>query len=457
MLEYYDLKQAQLMVGGVPVAELAHRFGTPFYAYDLGVVQRKYQMVKSAFPDFDVFFSVKANGSLAVSSWLRYLGAGAEVASDGELFMVLRAGFAPQDIMFAGPAKTDAELEYAIRTGIYAINAESAPELERIERISRRLGVRTRVQLRVNSVAGVDGAPERMVGGPSQFGFDEKTLVSDIRAISPANTDISGFHLYTASDVLDENQLFENFQRTLDISARLGGQLRIPISGLDFGGGFGVPHSPEDSELDIASLGRRVTARLAEPSCPVKASEVRLMWELGRYLVSEAGVYVTRVVEVKESRGKTYVLTDGGMNQFIRPVFMGRNHPTLLVNRLGEDATTLVDVAGPTCTPIDIVATDVTLPAPRTGDLVGFFNAGAYGFTMSMLYFLGHPLPAEVAVLEGHPALARSRGEVGDCLVGQVDVENYLWANGGSEVSRRIGAATSPGRTSGLGEHLRTV
>lgn len=422
MLEYYDLTSADLHIGGRNTRDLVKEFGTPLYVYDLGIVEEKYNKVKKAFPDFDIFFSVKANPNLAVASCLRSLGAGAELASDGELYLMQQAGYKPGDIVFAGPGKTEDELTAAIRAGIYAINAESAVELMRIDRISQELDRRTKVCLRVNTAEGVDEAAERMVGGPSKFGFDEEDLVAEVKSLNLSNTEIMGFHVYTASGVLNEDALFANFQRTVALSAALSDALGIELKAIDFGGGFGVPYFANERELDLELLRNKVYGLLNSPACPINPSKVRLIWELGRYLVAECGVYITRVLDVKESRGRTYVITDGGMNQMIRPVFMDLNHPVKLLNRLREPDTLVADIGGPCCTPIDMLAKGISLPIPQIGDLVGIFNAGAYGFSMSMLYFLSHALPAEVVIYNGEPRLARRRGTVTDSMINQIPV-----------------------------------
>jgi diaminopimelate decarboxylase len=272
----------------------------------------------------------------------------------------------------------------------------------------------------VNTGEGVDKAAEKMVGGPSKFGFDQETLVSEILELDLKHTSIIGIHVYTASGVLDEQSLFANFERTLTLAAYYRDALDLDLSFIDFGGGFGVPYDNSESELDIFSLGRMINDRLESSDCPIDRRKVRLIWELGRYLVAECGIYITKVLNIKESRGRRYLITDGGMNQQIRPVFMDLNHPTLLINKLDLPETTTVDIGGPCCTPIDMLAKNIGVPEPQIGDLVGVFNSGAYGFSMSMLYFLSHPLPSEVVIYKGESMISRHRGGRSDGLINQV-------------------------------------
>lgn len=414
-----------LEVGGVPVTNIAGRFGTPMYVYDGNMIADRYAALRSAFPSFDVFYSMKANPSLAIVGLMRELGAGSEIASGGELHIAKEVGHDPLDIVFAGPGKTDRELEDAIISGVYAINVESLRELERVGRLARLVGIPARVALRLNTAVGLSRAGggsagplhERMAGGPSKFGIDEEKLDAladhwDRRAV-----DIIGIHIYTASQILDPDEIVENARRTMAAVEHVEELVGAPLSAVDFGGGFGVPHYEEESPLDISTLGGRVE----EVFAPFLEREgARLILELGRYLVSECGVFVSRVLELKESRGERFVITDGGINQFVRPVLMKVRHEARVVSRLSSATPTVAKVSGPLCTPIDITSERIQVPEDiAIDDLVGIFNAGAYGFSMSPQLFLSHPTPVEVLVLDGELIEARRRGTYDDLLLPQ--------------------------------------
>jgi diaminopimelate decarboxylase len=413
-----------LLIGGIPVTTVAAEHGTPLYVYDGDMIRDRCAAVADAFPSFDVFYSVKANSSLGLAGFLRRMGAGAEIASGGELHLAREAGFDPLDIVFAGPGKTDREIEDAIVAGIFAINAESVREVERIARVSRLLGVPARVALRVNTTAGLSSPGvgsagplhERMAGGPSRFGIDEEKLNRVMEVWNRRAVDIVGVHVYTASQVLDADEIVENARRTVAVARVVEGITERPVASIDFGGGIGVPHYEDESPVDLPALG----ARVEEVFGPYAEADARLIIELGRYLVSDSGIFVSRVVELKESRGERFVITDGGVNQFLRPVLMEVDHEARVVNRLGSAGSSVARVGGPLCTPIDATAREMRVPDDiALDDLVGVFNAGAYGYSMSPLLFLSHPTPAEVMVLDGEIVPLRKRGTYEDLLRNQ--------------------------------------
>lgn len=391
------------------------------------MIRRRYEAVREALPSFEVFYSMKANPSLAVVGLLRSLGAGSELASGGELFLAKEAGYDPMDIVFAGPGKSDREIEEAIVSGIYSLNVESFREIERAAHIAKLVGIPARVAIRINTSRGLGKAGggsagplhERMAGGPSKFGIDEEKLERLAEHVRSRAIQVVGVHVYTASQILHVDEIIANARRTVAAAEHLEQTLGTPIEMIDFGGGFGVPHyADEEVPLDMAGLGAGVEEVFSQFS---SRRETRLIVELGRYLVSDCGVYLTRVLELKESRGERFVITDGGINQFLRPVLMKVDHEAAVVSRLGEEASVPARIGGPLCTPIDITARDTRVPeSVSIDDLVGIMNAGAYGYTMSIQSFLSHPTPAEVLVLDGSTHLARKRGTYEDALLNQL-------------------------------------
>jgi diaminopimelate decarboxylase len=412
-------------VGGVPITAIVRANGTPMYVYDGDMIKDRYLALREAFPSFEIFYSVKANPSKALVGLLRTLGAGSEIASGGELFLALETGHDPLDIVFAGPGKTDRELEDAIVSGIFAVNVESLRELERLSRLARLVGVPARAALRVNTAVGLSRSGmgsagplhERMAGGPSKFGIDEEKLGGLRDAWDRRAVEIVGIHVYTASQILDADEIVENARRTMAVAQRVESLIGEPLMAIDFGAGFGVPHYDDETPLDLPSLGQRVE-EVFRPFSEREGS--RLILELGRYLVSECGVFVTRVIELKESRGERFVITDGGINQFVRPVLMKVRHEARVVSRLSSPASTEAKVSGPLCTPIDITSESIRVPDDiAIDDLIGIFNAGAYGFSMSPQLFLSHPTPVEVLILDGNVIEARSRGTYEDFMLRQ--------------------------------------
>ena len=412
-------------MGGVAITTIVGKHGTPMYVYDGDMLCSRYDALRSAFPSFEIFYSMKANPSFALVGLLRQIGAGSEIASGGELFLAKELGHDPLDIVFAGPGKTDRELEDAIISGIFAINVESLRELERVGRIAKLIGIPARVALRINTTVGLSKSGggsagplhERMAGGPSKFGIDEEKLDALTDHWNKRAVEIVGIHVYTASQILDADEIVENARRTVAVAAHVEGIIGEPLMAIDFGAGFGVPHYEEEAPLDLPALGARVE-EVFQPFSERK--NMRLLLELGRYLVSECGVFVTRVIELKESRGERFVITDGGINQFVRPVLMKVKHESRVISRLCSPTPTVAKLSGPLCTPIDITSEQIQVPEDiALDDLVGIFNAGAYGFSMSPQLFLSHPSPVEILVLDGEIIEARRRGTYEDFLLKQ--------------------------------------
>jgi diaminopimelate decarboxylase len=390
----FFVRKGRFVADGVALEEIAGKHPTPFYVYSAEAIRTKYRLLKDRFPAFDICYSLKANPNPAVCEVLVRAGAGAEVSSPAELATALAAGFARDSIIFVAPVKVAADIERALTSGIHAIVADSAQELAVIEQQAARLGRTARVLLRINTMEQQPEAKEVMVGGPSKFGFDEERVVADVAGAVLQHARIAGIQVYSASQVLDKAWLGTHIEYVLRLARQLSREVGFKLETVDFGGGFGVPMHEPDEELDLAGLAEAVAEPLAEfraehPNC-------RLLFESGRYLVAEAGVFVTRVVRVKESRGRVFAICDGGMNAFARPVFMRVSHPVRVLNRLAEHATAQVDVCGPICTPLDCIAKEAHLPMPKAGDLIGFLNAGAYGYTMSLLNFMSRGRPTEL-------------------------------------------------------------
>ena len=414
---------------GLPIAELAGRFGTPFYLYDGGLVLDRVRRVRAALGT-EIAYSIKANPSLAICQLLAAEpGVGAEAASAGELALALEAGFRPEDLMFAGPGKTDDELERLVAAGILADNVESLNEIDRLAVVASRVAPerRTGVNLRLNPGAQLLGAQMRMGGTASQFGIDETELDAAVERVrSHPNLVLRGIHVYTATQVFKAEPLLEHCRSVLDLALATAERSGGPLEVVDLGGGFGVPYFEKDGELDLDGFGRAFRELLAGYARDPRLTGCRFVFELGRYLTAHAGIYVTRVVDTKTTRGRAFAITDGGMSHHLTATGnMGqvfrKAFPLLNLSRLDGAAAGMrpVTVAGPLCTPLDTFGTDVELVDPRIGDLIGVFYSGAYGYSASNLGFLSHPAPAEVLLWRGEARLLRPAGEPEDVLRGQ--------------------------------------
>jgi len=414
---HFGARNGELVIGGIPVGTLVAAHGTPLFVYDAGVLDRQISLLRSTYPaEFEIVYSVKANPCPAVLRHFVERGLGLEIASAGEFYQARRAGCAAERILFAGPGKTEQELDYVLERGVGEIHLESALEANRVATISRRRGLRTRVALRVNPGSEAQGGAMRMGGKPAPFGVDEERLdeILDLVLSEPA-LDVQGIHLYAGTQILDDRILVAQYRRGVEIAGRVADRMKRPLGVLDFGGGLGIPYFAAEAPLALGPLAEGLEGLMRELRADARFRGTRFVIEPGRFLVGEAGVYIARVNDVKVSRGKTFVVADGGMNHHLAASgnlgqVIKRNFPAALVNRLDDAPVSKADVVGPLCTPLDVVARDLPLPDARVGDLFGIFQSGAYGRSASPLGFLSQPTPAEVLVKDGEAILARRRG-----------------------------------------------
>ena len=370
---------------------------TPVFVYDAGIVAARVNRFRAAFPGIDLHYAIKANPLPALLERIAPLVDGLDVASGGELETALTVKPA-RAISFAGPGKRDAELIGAIRAGA-TLNLESEGEAERALRLADELGVTPRLAVRVNPDVELRGSGMKMGGRPSPFGVDAARVAALVRRIVAAGADWRGFHIYAGSQALDPIAIIETQAATLVLAARLADEAGEAPPLVNLGGGFGIPYFANDMPLDVEHVGTALTAALDRR--PDALREARFAIELGRWLVAEAGVYLTRVVDRKQSQGETFIVTDGGLNHQLAAsgnfgTVVRRNYPLALARDVGGTATETVSVVGPLCTPLDRLGDRVGLPEVAVGDLIAVFLAGAYGATASPARFLGHPAAVEV-------------------------------------------------------------
>ena len=410
--------------GGVEPEELAERYGTPLYVYDLDVIDRQVSALRAVLPDqVELAYAVKANPALAVVARLGALGLGADVASGGELITALRAGVPPDRIVMTGPGKRDIELASAVRAGIRAVTVESLGELHRLERVAREAGRSQPVMLRaaVSEAARLERA--RLVGadGAGKFGMDAADLVRAARfTVRSRWLQLVGLHAFGASNVLDASALVEHVARTAAAARDLARMVAVPARIVDAGGGLGIPYEPHEESLDLVGLGRGLAEIVARWAGDPHLADARMLLEPGRFLVGPAGAYVARVIDTKSVDGAQVVILDGGVHHLLRPALVGQEHRIRLLDGGSGRRPVPVTLAGPLCSGLDVLACGAVLPPPDPGDLVAVLDVGAYGFTESMPLFLSHPVPAEVLVRRGAAALIRPRQDPEDWLDRQV-------------------------------------
>lgn len=400
--------------------------GTPLYVYDFEAMADRARAVKSALAgSAKLLFAVKANPNKVLLRHAIGWADGLDISSGGELALALAAGWDASKLSLAGPGKSPAELDAAVRAGCGSISAESPDDLENILAAGRRVGATPSVSLRVNPAELGGPFALKMGGRPTQFGFDEEAAAVGLSRLLRAEADglarYAGLHVYAGTQCLEAAPIVANVANTLRIAAELAEALGRPFPHINLGGGFGVAYYEGQAELDLAEAGRGIAAAAAE--FRTRHGPVELSVELGRYLTAHAGWYLTRVMAVKESRGKTYAVVDGGMHHNLSASgnlgqTIKRNYRMRNLSRPGAPCGP-VELAGCLCTPIDLLGFGAPLAKPEPGDLICLENSGAYGFSSSPLLFLGHDAPAELAKLGGE--LRRVRKPVAVAFLGQED------------------------------------
>ena len=396
----------------------ARRFGTPIYVYDADGIERQWTLLKAGLPDgVDLFYSVKANPSLAVIQKFAKLGAEFEVASSGELAAVRRVGVHPSRVIFVGPGKTEAELRHAVAEGLYALVAESPREVRDVERLAEGRAERVRVVLRINPGPG-KGALS--TGTVRQFGMEPEAALGVLRSASGlANVEIVGIHGYLGGQILDWKVILEHSRLILQTSENLQRASGREFKFVGLGGGFGIPFHDADQALDLSSLGPALADLVGEYRRRRPETE-RITVESGRFLAGPSGVFVAGVVEVKRIFDRNFVMLDGGINVFRGYDRTGGLKPTP-VRVLGrpEGTPEPLTLCGPLCTVSDRLSVDVLLPMPGIGDLVAYYMAGAYGYSSSPGLLLSHGFPCEVMADGEELALIRRSYSPEDLLSGQ--------------------------------------
>lgn len=413
----------ELTIGGVLVSRIAEEHGTPLFVYDASVLKTKWSNLRRALPErVEIYYSIKANPSPAIVKTFLSLGCGLEIASGGELYQALAAGCPADRIVFAGPGKQDGEIREFLEAGGGEIHVESLNEARRLIAACDALGREVGAAVRINPSSEVQGGAMRMGGKSAPFGVDEEEMGSVVDALQQSpRVRVSGVHIFAGTQILDAAVLGAQYRKCIELARALAKILKGRLTTVDFGGGLGIPYLEGDRDLDLEAYAREVRDLLAALEDETFAS-TRFLVEPGRYLTGEAGIYVSRVIDVKSSRGKSYAVLDGGMNHHLAASgnlgqVIKRNFPIAVLNRLGEPTRQPVDVVGPLCTPLDVLARNVELPQPRVGDLVGVFQSGAYARSASPLGFLSHSAPPEVLVSDGQHKEIRRRGTYRDLLV----------------------------------------
>jgi diaminopimelate decarboxylase len=390
-----------LLIGGVPADALVAEAGdTPLFVYDFSMVAARIGRFRDAFPGVSLHYAIKANSYAPLLAAIAARVEGLDVASAGEMAMALAAGTSADNISFAGPGKRDAELAAAIDAGV-TINLESEGEAARALALGRARGRRPCLAVRVNPDFEIRGSGMRMGGGARPFGLDSERVPELVRSLVAGGAEFRGFHIFAGSQALDADALIDAQRATVALAACLAEAAGTAPPLVNLGGGFGIPYVHGDTSLDVERVGAALHDTLG--ARPAILRDTAFAIELGRWLVGEAGVYLTRIVDRKTSFGKTFLVTDGGMHHQLAASgnfgqVVRRNFPVAIASRFGAPVTEEASIVGCLCTPLDRLADDVMTPRAEVGDLVAVFLAGAYGLSASPQAFLGHAPAREMLV-----------------------------------------------------------
>ena len=398
----FQVKDACLQVGGIPLTRLAQRVGsTPFYAYDRTLLSRRVGQLRAILPQqMRIHYSIKANPMPALVQHMAGLVDGFDVASAGELKCALDSGMPAQHISFAGPGKTDAELAQAVAAEAL-IHLESETELERLDRIAMAIGLTPKVVVRVNPDFELKSSGMKMSGGAKQFGVDAEIVPQFLRRIAAMTMDFYGFQIFCGSQNLQSAAIVEAESKTFQLAIELAQHAPRSVRLLNIGGGFGIPYFPGELPLDLGPVADNLQHWM--PTLESALPDAYVAVESGRYLVGEAGIYVAKVIDRKVSRGQIFLVTDGGMHHHLAASgnlgqVIRKNYPVAVGNKMSGGNLEIASVVGPLCTPLDLLADKMELEKAEVGDLIVVFQSGAYGLTASPMDFLSHTQAVEVLV-----------------------------------------------------------
>ncbi len=398
----YGTIDGELAISGVKASDLVSQGGqTPLFVYSRDMIARRVTALRAAMPEqLQINYAIKANSFAPLLEYVSSLVDGLDIASGGELEMVLAAGNDGSRVSFAGPGKRDTEIEAAIAAGV-TLNLESENEARRALSIADRLGTTPRLAIRVNPDFELKGSGMKMGGGAKPFGIDAARVPALAREIAEAGCDWRGLHIFTGSQALDAQAIIDAQANVLNLADRIAREAGIAIPKLNMGGGFGIPYFFGDKPLDVQQIGDELDKKLKNRYKSLE--ETQFFIELGRYIVGEAGVYLTRIVDRKESHGEIYLVTDGGLHHQLAAsgnfgTVVRRNYPLAIASHFGAEPVEVANVVGCLCTPLDRLADKAFLPFADVGDLVAVFCAGAYGASASPSAFLGQGPAGEILI-----------------------------------------------------------
>jgi diaminopimelate decarboxylase len=413
----FDLEtneKGNLSIGGEDALELAQRYKTPLYVIDENKIRENYRRLYKAFSqyykDFKMFYACKANTNLAVMRILEEEGSGIDAVSPGEIYTSLLAGFDPSRILYTGNNVTDEELEFALSSGV-RLNVDSISQLKRLSKIPGSEGLE--ISFRVNPMVGAGHHDHCITGGPlSKFGIMEEEAVDVYKMAQDMGFKPVGIHSHIGSGILDPEPFMLAVRTLMDIAGRVHEGAGVEFDFIDFGGGIGIPYTPEESKLDINIFAEKITDLFKDKLNEYSLGKPTMCIEPGRYIVGDASVLLTQVNSIKQSYRK-FAGVDAGFNTLLRPTMYDSYHHIVVADKPYAETTQKIDIAGDVCESGDLFARDRPMPEIEEGDVLAILNAGAYSFSMSSQYN-SRPRPAEVLVKDGKSEVVRERETFAD-------------------------------------------
>ena len=395
----FSQRDGQLLIAGKTVSQVVQIAGqTPCYVYDKAVINANVERLRHYFPDISLHYAIKANPLPSLVSHVSTLVDGLDVASGQELATALATSTGTDNLSFAGPGKSIKELTMALASGI-TINVESKTEIQRVIELTEQLDTDANIALRLNPDFELKSSGMKMGGGSQQFGIDVEQLSDTLDLLRDPRLHLKGLHIFTGSQNLRPESIISAHNNIFDLVESLIEQYQIEIQHLNIGGGFGIPYFPGDTELELQPIADNLKS--LRQNYISKFGDCEFILELGRYLVGNAGIYLCEITDVKISRGKRFLVTNGGLHHHLAASgnfgqVIRKNYPLAVVNKMDSTELEVVDVVGPLCTPLDILGSNMELPKANIGDLVGVYQSGAYGFSASPRDFLSHPHPIQL-------------------------------------------------------------
>lgn len=412
-MHFFEYKNNELYCEDIPLREIAEKVGTPLYVYSYRTLHRHFRAFENAFSDVPhiICFAVKANSNLAVMNLIANQGGGADVVSGGELYGVVKAGISPEKIVFAGVGKSREEIKFALKSDILMFNVESSSEMKLLDQIAGEMGVKARIALRVNPDIDPKTHPYISTGlKKSKFGIAIAEARNEyLTASKLKNLKVVGAHMHIGSQITGVRPFVDSLNKVKELVKQLKNR-GMEIKYLDVGGGLGITYHDEEppSPKEFADA---VLPAVRDLNCTI-------ILEPGRAIVGNAGVLVTKILYLKRTPEKNFIIVDGGMNDLIRPSLYNAYHEILPLKYNASSPKLTVDVVGPICESGDFFAKERSIPAVQEGEMLCVMSTGAYGFSMASNYN-SRPRTAEVMVRDDRFEIVRDRETYEDLFRGQ--------------------------------------